>query len=146
MNSRGYCIKCKSQLWKDYRFFKLIFIVFCSWLIVEEFYTFFIVKPAHTAQAIRKFLPEDFPEILLCPEPSIDLNVARSKGYEGIQEYFLGTGTDDFETPPLMGWGVAKADRWLPEEKKFYHQFSIVKYSYLPTDTFRKYVERHVTW
>ena len=40
---------------------------------------------------------------------------------------------------------VAKADRWLQEEKKFYHQFSIVKYSYLPTDTFRKYVERHVT-
>ena len=40
---------------------------------------------------------------------------------------------------------LAKADRWLQEEKKFYHQFSIVKYSYLPTDTFRKYVERHVT-
>ena len=30
-------------------------------------------------------------------------------------------------------------------EKKFYHQFSIVKYSYLPTDTFRKYVEMQVT-
>ena len=30
-------------------------------------------------------------------------------------------------------------------KKKFYHQFSIVKYSYLPTDTFRKYVEMHVT-
>ena len=41
---------------------------------------------------------------------------------------------------------VAKADRRPREKKKFYHQFSIVKYSYLPTDTFRKYVERHVTW
>ena len=39
---------------------------------------------------------------------------------------------------------VAKADRRPREKKKFYHQFSIVKYSYLPTDTFRKYVERHV--
>ena len=29
--------------------------------------------------------------------------------------------------------------------KKFYHCFSIVKYPYLPIDTFRKYVERHVT-
>ena len=28
----------------------------------------------------------------------------------------------------------------------FYHQFTIVKYSYLSTDTFRKHVERHVTW
>ena len=110
MNSRAHCIKCKSQLWKDHRFFKLIFIVFCSWLIVEEFYTFFIVKPTHTSQAIRKFVPEDFPEILLCPEPSIDMNVARSKGYEGIQEYFLGTGTDDFETPHLMGWGGNKSE------------------------------------
>ena len=41
---------------------------------------------------------------------------------------------------------IAKADRRPREKKKFYHQFSIVKYSYLPTDTFRKYVERHVTW
>ena len=41
---------------------------------------------------------------------------------------------------------LAKADRRPREKKKFYHQFSIVKYSYLPTDTFRKYVERHVTW
>ena len=40
---------------------------------------------------------------------------------------------------------LAKADRRPLEKKKFYHQFSIVKYSYLPTDTFRKYVEMHVT-
>ena len=42
--------------------------------------------------------------------------------------------------------GLAKADRRPREKKKFYHQFSIVKYSYFPTDTFRKYVERHVNW
>ena len=40
---------------------------------------------------------------------------------------------------------LAKANRRPREKKKFYHQLSIVKYSYLPTDTFRKYVERHVT-
>ena len=38
-----------------------------------------------------------------------------------------------------------KLDRQSREEKKFYHCFSIVKYPYLPIDTFRKYVERHVT-
>ena len=37
------------------------------------------------------------------------------------------------------------SDRQSLEEKKFYHCFSIVKYPYLPIDTFRKYVERHVT-
>ena len=40
---------------------------------------------------------------------------------------------------------VAKADRRPREKKKFYHHFSIVKYSYLPKDTFKKYVEMHVT-
>ena len=46
----------------------------------------------------------------------------------------------------LIHWTfiLAKADRRPREKKKFYHQFSIVKYSYLPTDTFRNYVERHV--
>ena len=32
------------------------------------------------------------------------------------------------------------------KSKVFYRQFSIVKYLCLPTDTFRKHVERHVTW
>ena len=40
---------------------------------------------------------------------------------------------------------LAKADRRPREKKKFYHHFSIVKYSYLPKDTFKKYVEIHVT-
>ena len=40
---------------------------------------------------------------------------------------------------------LAKADHRPREKKKFYHLFSIVKYSYLPTDTFRKYAERQVT-
>ena len=45
----------------------------------------------------------------------------------------------------MLVCGLAKADCRPREKKKFYHQFSIVKYSYLPTDTFRKYVEMHVT-
>ena len=44
-----------------------------------------------------------------------------------------------------IAWLLAKADRRFREEKKFYHQFSIIKYSYLPIDTFKKYVETHVT-
>ena len=35
-------------------------------------------------------------------------------------------------------WALAKADRRPWEKKKFYHHFSIVKYSYLPKDTFKK--------
>ena len=39
---------------------------------------------------------------------------------------------------------IAKADH-RPREKKKVHHFSIVKYSYLPRDTFKTYVEMHVT-
>ena len=53
---------------------------------------------------------------------------------------------DDVAEVTCIHYALAKADRRPWEKKKFYHQFSIVKYSYLPTDTFRKYVERHVTW
>ena len=41
---------------------------------------------------------------------------------------------------------VLDASRSQIKSKMFYRQFSIVKYLYLPTDTFRKHVERHVTW
>ena len=40
---------------------------------------------------------------------------------------------------------VSKADAVLERENNFYRVFSIVKYSYLPTDTFRKHVEMDVT-
>ena len=40
---------------------------------------------------------------------------------------------------------LAKVNGRPGEEKNFYHQFSIEKYSSLPRDTFKTYVERHVT-
>ena len=40
---------------------------------------------------------------------------------------------------------LSKADAVLEREKNFYRVISIVKYSYLPTDTFRKHVEMDVT-
>ena len=40
---------------------------------------------------------------------------------------------------------ISKSRSSTSREKKFYHHFSIVKYSYLPKDTFKKYVEMHVT-
>ena len=40
---------------------------------------------------------------------------------------------------------VSKADAVLEREKNFYRVFSIVKYSYLSRDTFKTFVEMHVT-
>ena len=44
-----------------------------------------------------------------------------------------------------MGMSISKS--WIVKKCKkiFYHLFNSVKYLYLPSDTFRKHVERHVT-
>ena len=40
---------------------------------------------------------------------------------------------------------VSKADAVLEREQYFYRVFSIVKYSFLSRDTFKTFVEMHVT-
>ena len=81
-----------SFVWKDQRLLQLIFTIFASYLIFEEFHIFFFVRPTYTSDAKRKMRPEDFPEIILCPEPSIDINALRSRGYLNTVGYFRGTG------------------------------------------------------
>ena len=50
------------------------------------------------------------------------------------------------ETHPFRSpHGLAKVNGRPGEEKNFYRQFPIEKYSSLPRDTFKTYVERHVT-
>ena len=46
-----------------------------------------------------------------------------------------------YMTQYIWSYSFAAQSKLMP----FYHHFSIVKYSYLPSDTFRKYVEMHVT-
>ena len=99
--------KFLSQLWKDHRILKFIFIIFASYLIVEEFYNFVVVKPTYTSTSKRKLSVMDFPEIIVCPEPSVDVNVVASKGYQGVKEYFMGF--EDFGMP-LMGWAGNKSE------------------------------------
>ena len=73
---------------KDYRFLKLIFIVIGSYLIIDLFHTFMVVKPTYTSLAKRKIRPEDFPEILLCPEPSVFASALAVRGYGDGGSYF----------------------------------------------------------
>ena len=76
---------------KDFRLLKFAFIIFASYLIFEEFYTYLVVKPTYTTTIKRYLKHEDFPEILLCPQPAIDVDAAKSKGYgKGIQQFFYG--------------------------------------------------------
>ena len=65
------------------------------------------MKPSYTSTLKRKLSTEDFPEMIVCPEPSIDVNEVASKGYQGVKEYFMGF--EDFGMP-LMGWAGKKSE------------------------------------
>ena len=77
-------------LLKDYKILKLIFTILGFYLIAEEFCTFFVRKPTYTSYEKRDISGEDFPEIMLCPEPSFDLNALKSIGFKGPANYFEG--------------------------------------------------------
>ena len=47
-------------------------------------------KPTYTYKMNRKFGVEDFPNIIICPEPSINTDAAISNGYKSVKMYFLG--------------------------------------------------------
>ena len=72
------------------------------YLIYETFYTFVVLRPTFTSHERRDINVDDFPEIILCPEPSIDLQALNSLGYGGPNSYFKGNG--------LIGWGNNSED------------------------------------
>ena len=82
--------QCQSLFGDNHNVLKLVFMIFSSILFIEELHTFFVVKPTLTYSAKRKLTPQDFPEILLCPAPSVDLDVLSSIGYYGIESYKFG--------------------------------------------------------
>ena len=84
--------KCYNIFGKDHRFLKLAFIIFALCLIVEEFYEFYVVKPTYYSLAKREMNVEDFPEIIICPDPSVNTTAVSLRGYDGNKEYFLGMG------------------------------------------------------
>ena len=59
------------------------------------------MKPTYTTKMKRKLANTDFPEILLCPEPAIDVDALNRKGYAGVAEYFYGV--SGF-VKPFIGW------------------------------------------
>ena len=75
---------------KDYRILKYIFVILAMVLVIEEFYIFLVIKPTYTSYENRELMGEDFPEIMVCPEPSFDLQALKSIGYQGPADYFRG--------------------------------------------------------
>ena len=112
-----------TKVCKNYKILKLIFLIFGSCLILSEFYIFFVLKPTYTSKVHRKLNVEDFPEIILCPEPSINIEAAQSRGYVGEQEYFLGIWDHWAASLEQFGWAGNNSE----DVKKVYDDISNVK-------------------
>ena len=88
---------------KDYRILKILFTILGIYLIAEECYIFIVLKPTYTSHERREMSAEDFPEIMFCPEPSINNTVLISKGYVGPEQYFKGFKKDSYFK--YVNWG-----------------------------------------
>ena len=83
----GYCY---TLLVKDYNILKIVFSILTSYFIFDTFYTWLVRQPTYTSLENRPITGDDFPDIMVCPQPTIDKNVLQSKGYPGNDAYFKG--------------------------------------------------------
>ena len=109
--------QCYSLFSKDFIFLKFIFTLLASYLIIKELYTYLVLKPTYTSEAKRYIKGEDFPEVILCPQPPIDVNAAKSRGYFEIQGYFLGMGVG------FTGWSGNASE----EVNEVFDEISVLK-------------------
>ena len=82
---------CQNLLLKENRFLKLIFIIIASWLIFYSTYTFVVLKPTYSSEEKREISAEDFPEVMICPEPTFDIQSLLSRGHRDYFGYFVGS-------------------------------------------------------
>ena len=82
---------------------KIGFVLLTSYLLLEEFYTFFIVRPTVTTITKSRITPLDFPEIIICPIPSFSQEELLSVGYENSYKYAIGI-TEEAHDEIIKGW------------------------------------------
>ena len=86
---------------KDNTHLKTYFLTLGLLLIIEELFTYFVLKPTLTSSSKRNIEEKvDFPQIRLCPEPSVDTEAMTSLGYSSIDFYVNGLG----EWNGWLGW------------------------------------------
>ena len=97
-----------SLVTKENRMLKVIFTISASLFILHTFHNFLVVKPTYASNEKRTISVEDFPEMIVCPEPSIDLDAVRASGYPGNEAYFRGI--SDRHSLEQIGWAGNKSE------------------------------------
>ena len=75
------------SLFRNFALIKLFFALLTSYLLYEEFITFWIEKPTYTSSSKVKIAPQDFPDITICPFPSWNQQELLKLGYSQSFEY-----------------------------------------------------------
>ena len=110
--------KNKCFIFKDNRFLKIIFLTLTSYLLFNEFYNFYVIKPTYTSSSenmigINSFMYvfcictnvflsgiHDNPDIVLCPFPSYNFANLKSIGYDNAAWHAMGRIKDK----SYLGW------------------------------------------
>ena len=79
--------KIKSLLCENNGALKLAFTISCLYLLTSFLYIYLIEKPTMTLVTKKKFNREDFPEITVCPDPSVNTEALNSYGYSNLWDY-----------------------------------------------------------
>ena len=66
---------CHRLVVKDYNILKIVFTILTSYLIFDTFYTWLVRQPTYTSLEKRPITGDDFPDIMICPQPSVDKEV-----------------------------------------------------------------------
>ena len=98
--------KCWDYVAKDYRIFNLCLAMFTTYLLMGELNLYFFYKPTFTSMIQTTLKPEHFPNILICSNPSYDLEVLNSHGYDHSYDYASGLSSEG----DLVGWRGNKSD------------------------------------
>ena len=93
-----------SYLWKDHKYLKIFFIILTLIVLFQEFVLFFIEKPTLTRVTKSKMGPDNFPVVLICPDPATDISFLMTKGYPDTFHYHVGITANDTTESVLSRW------------------------------------------
>ena len=104
---------CHSLVFKDYRILKVIFTILASYLISDTFYNLLVRKPTYNSYERRPLSVEDYPEIIVCPEPSTNITALTSRGYKSAEYYYKGLlfGHPLYTNESPVSWAGNKQNR-----------------------------------
>ena len=90
-------------MWRDYGILKILLTAACIFLLWEQFYKYWVLKPTLTRTGRRDLSVDDFPVMTFCPIKHVDHKKLSSYGYEELTQYKLGIQKNE-SLESLVGW------------------------------------------